>query len=369
MIVKNTRYKIQTKRILHRHFIKKIKNSICDPINSPECKGRNYFLKCKEEHFQCSVLKEEGIKNITVRMPKTTIPTQQTTYVHTFVELPIDGDYHLVASNPFIDNVHVVHHIDLFGCDEYNMFKGKLVSKQKGNVGETLCFPYAAYEKDYLLISTAFENENLINGPINRKLNTPVFETGWPYCSDLIAGWAVGLTGTCHEEDKAVRFGARKGYKIAVLEVHWNNPEGYSNLTDSSGMTLFYTPKLRKHDSGIIMIGQMNINIPPRLDRIAISGTCSSECTREKITGPIYITSLAHHMHQQGVYFITFMHSLFPIVVNMFASRQAQTTLSVFHKSIANSVNQTKTSIASSVNQKTEALLVMLTKRKDQKHC
>ncbi|KAJ8300436.1 hypothetical protein KUTeg_021955 [Tegillarca granosa] len=258
-----------------------------------------------------------GIKNITVRIPKTTIPTQQTTYVRTYVELPIDGDYHLVGSKPFLDNVHVVHHIELYGCDEYD-------------------------------------------GPINRPLNTPLFETGWSQCSNLFAAWTVGLKGTCHEGDKAVRFGATKGYKIAVMEtsnittkldnkarnrknnnwilsdqdhgvkqqqlnglgawfsspesnflhVHWNNPEGYSNLTDSSGMTLFYTSKLRKHDFGIITIGQMSINIPPRLDRIAISGTCSSECTREKITGPIYIASLRHHMHHNGVYFITFLSQL-----------------------------------------------------------
>jgi hypothetical protein len=32
-------------------------------------------------------------------------------------ELPQDGDYHMIATQPFIDNDYVMHHILLFGCE------------------------------------------------------------------------------------------------------------------------------------------------------------------------------------------------------------------------------------------------------------
>lgn len=60
------------------------------------------------------------MKNITIRMPKTRVPTQRTTYFRTYVELPQDGDYHFVALEPYLDNPALVHHILFFGCDEYS---------------------------------------------------------------------------------------------------------------------------------------------------------------------------------------------------------------------------------------------------------
>ncbi|KAJ8300443.1 hypothetical protein KUTeg_021962 [Tegillarca granosa] len=191
-------------------------------------------------------------------MLKTTIPAQQTTYVHTFVELPSDGDYHMVAAKPFRDNVHVVHHIRLLGCDEYNT------------------------DAVYLLqiIITLHESVSLI------------------YINLIFLVF-------CHTRTKREK-SIINHVLMFIFLIHWNNPEGYSNLTDSSGMTLFYTTKLRKHDIGTIIVGQMNINIPPRSDSVAISGTCSSECTRDKLTGPINIIFLDHHMHYLGMFFNNF---------------------------------------------------------------
>lgn len=33
---------------------------ICEPLDSPACKGRNYFLKCRDELEPCLALTEEG---------------------------------------------------------------------------------------------------------------------------------------------------------------------------------------------------------------------------------------------------------------------------------------------------------------------
>lgn len=57
------------------------------------------------------------------------------------------------------------------------------------------------------------------DGPIKTPLNVPQIERGWPFCSNKIGVWTVGYRGTCLGEGYGIRFGAKKGYKIALLEV------------------------------------------------------------------------------------------------------------------------------------------------------
>jgi len=57
-------------------------------------------------------------KNITIRFPETEVPNLETNYYCMMFELPQDGDYHMVANTPYIDNDEVMHHILMFGCDE-----------------------------------------------------------------------------------------------------------------------------------------------------------------------------------------------------------------------------------------------------------
>lgn len=60
-------------------------------------------------------------RNITLRFPRTSVPSHTTTYMCLVFDFPQDGDYHVVATKPVIDNHHVMHHILLFGCDETGM--------------------------------------------------------------------------------------------------------------------------------------------------------------------------------------------------------------------------------------------------------
>ena len=51
-------------------------------------------------------------------------PTKETTYQCQYFELPKDRDYHLIASEPYIDNANVMHHIVVKGCeDKVGMFQ------------------------------------------------------------------------------------------------------------------------------------------------------------------------------------------------------------------------------------------------------
>ena len=58
------------------------------------------------------------MRNITIRFPPTAVPAQETTYMCMTFEIPIDEEYHLIAYEPIIDNVHVMHHIVVYGCAE-----------------------------------------------------------------------------------------------------------------------------------------------------------------------------------------------------------------------------------------------------------
>ena len=46
------------------------------------------------------------------------VPLADTTYVCQIFELPSDGDYHIIASEPVIDNVNVLHHILVYGIPD-----------------------------------------------------------------------------------------------------------------------------------------------------------------------------------------------------------------------------------------------------------
>lgn len=66
------------------------------------------------------------MKNVTIRFPNTSVPNFETNYFCMTFDLPTDGDYHVIAMTPVIDNVNVMHHILLFGCDSGRLDSLKL---------------------------------------------------------------------------------------------------------------------------------------------------------------------------------------------------------------------------------------------------
>lgn len=45
----------------------------------------------------------------------------------------------------------------------------------------------------------------------------------------------------------AIKYGKSTSFKALFLEIHYNNPEGETNATDSSGFTAMLTTKPREH--------------------------------------------------------------------------------------------------------------------------
>ena len=59
-------------------------------------------------------------------------------------------------------------------------------------------------------------------------------------------------------------------HRYAQLQVHWTNDRKLSNLYDSSGIKLFYTPNLRKYDLATLITGQLHLELPPGKNEVLI---------------------------------------------------------------------------------------------------
>ncbi|KAK3604320.1 hypothetical protein CHS0354_025447 [Potamilus streckersoni] len=233
---------------------------ICDPLGSVACSGKNEWVDCGiKMKLNCSVFHDPETLNFTAHLPKTEVPANETTYICMKFELPMDGDFHLVAIEPVIDNEYVVHHILVFGCSE----------------GE---------------ISSVPVNQTYVCGM-----------NAGGQCSEVIATWTVGAIGRCYPTLTGFRIGS-KGYRHAALQIHWTNPERVTGLKDSSGLRLYYTPKLRPYDAGVLITGQLDLLIPPGEMKVTMTGMCPSACSREIMNDSIYITSAGNHMHYIGIY-------------------------------------------------------------------
>ncbi|BFZ19034.1 hypothetical protein BsWGS_22073 [Bradybaena similaris] len=246
--------------------------AICDPWDSPKCmktplvgsryenQGQWLAEMCKSDKFVCPAMNETEVKTMELRMPPgSRIPPKETTYQCMVYDIyaqgvPRDQDFHMVAVTPIIDNRNVLHHAVLFGCTD-----------------------------DTLPTNGSYECGMLAG----------------PTCSEFLNVWTVGLAGECYNPLAGILLG-KTGHRIVALQLHWNNPDKRSDYTDTSGMTIYYTPKLRTYNAGVMMVGSALFHLPPKRAEILIQGTCSSACTNVNMNGTILVTSAWNHMHYAG---------------------------------------------------------------------
>ncbi|KAK3607131.1 hypothetical protein CHS0354_036073 [Potamilus streckersoni] len=231
---------------------------VCQPLDSPTCANKTDqlgWVNCSYTDFKCDAANKTDTMNTTFRLPVTTVPANATTYICMTFDLPSDKEYHLIAFEPVIDNANVMHHILLVGCQDVT---------------------HEVYQPFPCSMSPGYN------------------------CSGILGVWSVGLNGMCYDEKAGFRIG-QKGFKKAVIQVHWNNPERYSNYTDSSGIIIYYTETLRPYDAGVFVTGQKSLNIPPRQERVAVEGGCPIDCTAAIISGPVYVNAIYNHMHYLGI--------------------------------------------------------------------
>lgn len=94
------------------------------------------------------------------------------------------------------------------------------------------------------------------------------------------------------------------GPRYYMLETHYTNPQMDLFVSDSSGLRLHYTDRLRTHDAGILSVGidpNWRHIIPPGQPEVVSEGHCISDCTGQTIpNNGINIFAVIMHTHQLG---------------------------------------------------------------------
>ncbi|XP_046555577.1 LOW QUALITY PROTEIN: MOXD1 homolog 1-like, partial [Haliotis rubra] len=245
---------------------------ICDPWGGQECSADNGWVSCETEEFNCSATSEPEVQMRTLRFPRMKVPSTETNYFCQTFDLPADRDYHLIATEPVIDNIHVMHHIRLMGCRDEDFIADNFDDLDKDMV--------------FCLRSTILANA--------------IWRSGVTMTSLVL--WTVGLAGQCLYKEAGFRLGT-SGYKKVLLEsvTALEQPEMRDDYHDASGLKIFYTPRLRQYDAGILWTGQERLMLPPGQSKIVVQSTCPSECTKRRFSRPIYITNSLNHMHYMGI--------------------------------------------------------------------
>ncbi len=180
------------------------------------------------------------------------------------------------------------------------------VSPMPANAGnETLCFnfrsPFVEGEQaigwapvvdddrvlhHYILFSTETEQPENYVGPCHM-----------PNDATFLIGWAPGGGNSMMPDGVGLELPGPNA--TLILQVHYWNAAGYEDALDSSGVAICTTKTPREQAAGILKLGSVRIDIPPRATNHEVVGTCRSEATA-RLPQPLTIMASGPHMHRLG---------------------------------------------------------------------
>jgi hypothetical protein len=89
-----------------------------------------------------------------------------------------------------------------------------------------------------------------------------------------------------------------------MMETHYNNSARDADITGTSGMRVYYTESLRRHDAGVLSVGidpNWRHIIPPGQPEVVSEGHCISGCTWQALPPRgIKVFAAALHTHLIG---------------------------------------------------------------------
>ncbi|KAM4647720.1 LOW QUALITY PROTEIN: dopamine beta-hydroxylase [Amazona ochrocephala] len=207
------------------------------------------------------------MKTMEITAPDIVIPSQETTYWCYMTELPHGfPKHHIVMYEPVITagNEVLVHHMEVFQC------------------------------------AAKFDSFPHYNGPCDSKMKPERLN----YCRHVLAAWAMGAQAFYYPEEAGIAFGGPGFSRYLRLEVHYHNPLIFKGRRDSSGIRLYYTATLRRHDAGIMELGLVYtpvMAIPPGEDAFVLTGYCTDKCTQLALPAAgIRIFASQLHTHLAG---------------------------------------------------------------------
>ncbi|XP_051818205.1 putative DBH-like monooxygenase protein 2 [Antechinus flavipes] len=194
------------------------------------------------------------------------IPEDDTTYICTFLPLPI---------------VKKKHHI--------YKFEGKIT-------------PHNETMVHHILVYACGNSSSLPTGLNDCYGGDPAFSL----CSQVIIGWAVGGNIYQFPDDVGFSLGTALDPQWIRLEVHYSNFNGLTGVYDSSGIRLYYTPELRRYDVGVLQLGFFTFPIhfiPPGAQNFRSYGLCKTGQFEEMNGEPIpdlRVQGYMLHTHLSG---------------------------------------------------------------------
>lgn len=126
------------------------------------------------------------------------------------------------------------------------------------------------------------------------------------YCTELKMGHAIGGLPLFLPAHVGFSVGETNPNEYFMLQTHYDNPGGQGNITSDIKIDIYYTRNVRKHDGGILSLGQHipgspSILLPQNTIDHRIYGHCSSACTRKMLPpdGVKFVGALLHS-HNAG---------------------------------------------------------------------
>ncbi|XP_041832716.1 DBH-like monooxygenase protein 2 homolog [Melanotaenia boesemani] len=177
-----------------------------------------------------------NVKSISVKVNNITLPPNMTYYHCKVMNFPnLNTKHHIYQIEPEIEHVDVVHHMLLYRCPS--------------SVTEP-------YDKPCYMGDAS------------------------DACFGVVASWGVGGRTFELPENAGIPIGGDSD-TFYRLEIHYNNPLKKEDITDNSGLRLYYTDQLRQHDVGILTTGMLPFrewmyNIPPKTPQFHTYSTCNT---------------------------------------------------------------------------------------------
>ncbi|GFG39849.1 hypothetical protein Cfor_08829, partial [Coptotermes formosanus] len=136
-------------------------------------------------------------------------------------------------------------------------------------------------------------------GQLCYQPNTPSLR--FSSCSTVIIAWALGSKGFSFPPEAGYPLDPDLGPRYFMMETHYNNLIQDSDITDSSGIRVYYTASLRLHDAGVLSVG-LDPNwrhiIPPGQPEVLSEGHCISACTEQALPpSGIKVFAVVLHTH------------------------------------------------------------------------
>ncbi|XP_077367206.1 DBH-like monooxygenase protein 2 homolog isoform X2 [Festucalex cinctus] len=200
---------------------------------------------------------------ISATMGKVRIPAQETYYHCRVMKLPTLIDkHHIVQFEPAVENADLVHHMLLYSCPPS--------------------------------VTTPSDGE-CYRGDSGAR------------CIRIVAAWAIGGQVAELPEDAGIPVGGEDRVAFYRLEIHYSNTNNQSGRTDSSGLRLHYTDRLRPHDVGILStgvtpFGRVAYDIPPRARKFRTYGVCNTTLFSQMMdpVPDLHVFAVMMHTHTAG---------------------------------------------------------------------